>query len=669
MAKFTVLILLSLLSASFADFYMARLRGSNNRLNEQAANRNNGDRLFDSQNNNRGGYNVCDRTNTAFSATAPTRTVDVTYDETDRTSNGQYPEVYFEGSTLPLEWTNQHGCGGNLIDDPNKLNCQIIIQYMCETPGQGGQTPTLTAYGGDYALNVYLYDGGNTNTPDEPNSATDVTSFSTYQSNNNNQRGRHESEGWYYECKTRSRNKGLFFADQNPGGQTAIITRQNPNGNRRGLECPEERDYYPYWVPSPWRDIAYLTDRLDMADYIIGESMNQNMKYKCKAAGANPNSPAAYTGNTAAIQALTPADCATAQGVWTGYTHGMSTTDPRERVIVQQMPWTRDNHLGNGRDGQPISFNWTLPDFDSLTAGGAQAKVAKFGAASNYIKCVLRIRYNMTTDDYDPWNTTSAQNNNPGAGIKSPVTQNPTVDVGAQDLQGLALAINTNQFGRTFQDRSHVFYIKKRPAAFNGATIWNLNVRGKRGNIVQTYPAVEYDFVPNLMTVHVNDLIHFQWCGSNTHNNGDPAGDGQAGDAGEGTGGTDRSNWVESGDSDSNYPLPLDKYPEALLMNGHSVCYDFDGLALDGGKDASHGFVTGPTTGVNCALTLATSGQFLHIGEASSTFDPLLNNAPAALIGGIVVQPKTAKPYYNYINTRNNNFSNRAQKGAITVLP
>ena len=33
-------------------------RGTNNRVNEQNTNRNNNNRLFDSQNNNKGGYSV-----------------------------------------------------------------------------------------------------------------------------------------------------------------------------------------------------------------------------------------------------------------------------------------------------------------------------------------------------------------------------------------------------------------------------------------------------------------------------------------------------------------------------------------------------------------------------------------------------------------------------------
>lgn len=34
---------------------------------------------------------------------------------------------YYEGSVLPIEWTNQHGCGGN-----SKIACELIIQYACE---------------------------------------------------------------------------------------------------------------------------------------------------------------------------------------------------------------------------------------------------------------------------------------------------------------------------------------------------------------------------------------------------------------------------------------------------------------------------------------------------------------------------------------------------------
>lgn len=58
--------------------------------------------------------------------------------------------------------------------------------------------------------------------------------------------------------------------------------------------------------------------------------------------------------------------------------------------------------------------------------------------------------------------------------------------------------------------RSHSFEIRERPEELEGATIYNLNVRGKRGNIVQVYPGVEYDFVPNTLAMARDDYVHIQ---------------------------------------------------------------------------------------------------------------------------------------------------------------
>ena len=53
-----------------------------------------------------------------------------------------------------------------------------------------------------------------------------------------------------------------------------------------------------------------------------------------------------------------------------------------------------------------------------------------------------------------------------------------------------------------------------KPIIASTSKIVNVNVRGKRGNIVQTYPAVEYDFSPNQIAVNIGDYIHFQWQGT-----------------------------------------------------------------------------------------------------------------------------------------------------------
>lgn len=189
--------MVALAASTQADVYLHNMRGSNNRLDEARRDRNNANRMFDSQNNNRGGNNV--------------------------------GSLYFYASErLPLEWTNQHGCG----NDDNE--CQLIVQYMCDDR---------------------LRDGVTTRTiPQTP------AQCANGDCNNDARYGMHESYDYYMNCKYRKRNMGLFNADRNLNGRTARFTRQNNNGNRNGYECPEERDNYPYWHPTPWIDLAVMTD-------------------------------------------------------------------------------------------------------------------------------------------------------------------------------------------------------------------------------------------------------------------------------------------------------------------------------------------------------------------------------------------------------------------------
>eukprot|EP00457_Paulinella_chromatophora_P003789 gb/GEZN01003797.1/.p1 GENE.gb/GEZN01003797.1/~~gb/GEZN01003797.1/.p1 ORF type:complete len:655 (-),score=44.46 gb/GEZN01003797.1/:106-2070(-) len=621
-----------------ADLYLHNPRGSNNRLAEEDANRNNGDRLFDSQNNNRGGYNVGVKTFQHFTPGEPFFGPAETFDASELTKRMQYQFAFFEESTLTWEWTNQHGCGGNEATDPYKLNCNLVLQYMCDHDASAAFPDTH--------MNVDLRDGGNTNTPSEATTYSSIQN--TIDDNKNNQRGHHENEAYYLMCDRKQRNYRLFHADQNVNTPSTRGTRQNNNGNRRGLECPEERDYYPWWNPSPWRDVAYLTDHAEEAcPRVAAGSQNNNPVYYCDGLLQNDT-----LGTTIPIEQI---KCESLRGVWKTYIKGVPAP------ACEQVGWSRVNHLGNGRYGHPLHWNWTLPKYQTLLDSG------NIEMAPGYIKCVARIRYNMSTDDYDPYNTFSDQDGRPDLGRVSPVLQDPTIDVGTETLTGLKLAVNTNQFGRTFQDRSHVFYIKKRPAIFNGKTIYNVNVKGKRGNVVQTFPSVQYDFMPNHLHLNKTDLIHLQWTGSNTHNNGNPAGDGQAGDDGVGKTGTDRHNFVLTSGPDGNYPVPLDKLTAADNFYQYIKCYDLFGNQIGG---------SGGTPWLDCALTLATSGQFRTKAQAEAAtvaFDPYMDAAPASLVGGVVIAltgsqsiPLTGKEFH-FMSSRNNNFGSRSEKGVFYV--
>ena len=67
------------------------------------------------------------------------------------------------GSHMTIEWTNQHGCGGNEDTDPQKQNCNMVLQFMCEDaveniPGRDGSLcKSINIYRVSESYIVYLY--------------------------------------------------------------------------------------------------------------------------------------------------------------------------------------------------------------------------------------------------------------------------------------------------------------------------------------------------------------------------------------------------------------------------------------------------------------------------------------------------------------------------------
>ena len=161
-------------------------------------------------------------------------------------------------------------------------------------------------------------------------------------------------------------------------------------------------------------------------------------------------------------------------------------------------------------------------------------------------------------------------------------------------------------------------------------------------------------------------LLLLLFTGSNRHNNGAPGGDGQTGDAGEGTGGTDRSNIVEALDANSNYPLP---WENATLFKDAAVLWSSwtNDLNAISAEDLAVAFTS--SGHYQCHMQTNNAAVCTNSVETGEQLNQLLNNAPASFEGALLRFPVSEETVYYYFCSRNNNFTNRSQKGQLTIVP
>jgi hypothetical protein len=714
------LIALQMASVVRADLYMHHPGGNNDRNRERNENRNNDNLRFDSQNNAKGGY--------AWQG--------------DRELIGMWDgPQWYAGSDLRIEWTLQHAAGPNA-----DVDAQLVIQASCDSP-HGTTVDAIKAKTGDDMAEWYAHIGGNylrDGYPTGPLEDADNNNAGQYQRASFQSQGQNddgtqtipcaasvgaggcpgpnfndadmdntpdkynafymsdastggitgatgtwyptefayaESFYWYRDfCLNRFRNKGLYHADQNLNGDSARYTRQDNNGNRYGFECNEERDYYPWWNPSPWFDIAILVDSKDKCDYYQSESQNVKSRFYCKSPDATQDVRMPLNNDVLSDKGAT---CKSVNGTWVEFpAWGI----PAPECILH--PYSRDNHLGNvnplrgngNSDKASIEDN-NLPETASYTW--------KIPAALAGKKCILRMRYNMSSSDYP-------QSNWQVKGFTEPkdATQlqtfwdsrydcNPNIDEITKDSAGvlvdgqkmycqniikgtqtpaginrpyvsitndaekplLSIAFNTDQISRTFEDRSYIFQVNENTS---GKKIINLSMRGRRGNIVQCYPAVELDYVPHDVSVKENEALYIQFCGSDYNPNNNP-------NNGEGWQYSTRANMVN---------LPADTTGARRNFPTHMVD-DTNGMVFNDATIAkSLAFI-----GVDWKTMECTNFQSDNGNNANNNITNCGKLNPSKACQRWLLKDGLKQGKWQYVNTRQNNFSNRAMKGSVTVGP
>ena len=569
-----------------AWIYMHNPPGSNNRLNEQSAQNANSARLFTSNNNRRGGYNVPDSGATKAES-----------------SREQFMLTYFAGSTLLVEWAQLHGCDENGDGQRCRVTIEVSSKFgkahhatfkgMCGEHLQNGITSDTSVYGGDELDSTEDY---------RRQMNTDLMA--------SKECGRHETWLDYHACRF--------------GKKQTKKRKFDENDKRHGYECNHERLDKDH-PASPFFPIVELA-----ADCSTAQT-KRDWRHVCQTRQSNDK----------ATFALHHADETSCAGDWLVVYSALHASDAKQtdctgpnqvfgyelteddirmgRALVkkclQRAPTprlcsrpfnTKRGALSNFDDGEYPRFEWRIPQVTRET------------------KCVLRLRYF----------------------VESVVTRNRD-DEKVRFYAALDQPLSEQLPRRldVYQDRSHVFILAPRPAEIGvNRRLINVNVRGKRGNIVQTYPAVEYDFVPNQLALHVGDAIHLQWSGSNTHHNDQPGGDGQTGDAGQGQSGTDRSNFLQLAQLDQNYPIPFEH--ASLWRNVEWLWSSVSDVDMNDMR--------------NLAVYYAYSGYYECYKKCKRAYDKLelvdakLNTAPAS-VRGHVFAFTAANSTFHFISTR---FSN-----------
>lgn len=681
MSLFRAAILSTLAIAVNGDVYLhGFLKGSNNRncRNDNNDERRNANRLFDSQNNDDGGYSCPRRYPFTAENNGQSGTVDP-YGRLTGTNTLDTPTFWvYGGSEIQLEWTNQHGAGLN----PN-LHTDVVWQYM-----------TDDEHGDPMLGNQFLRDGTPVTNNDADNTNDEATTRIGGNGGGNNayanldkndvsdgRYGYHENIKNFEMCAHSERNKGLFTADQNMQGNrnNARYTRQDNNANRYGFECNEERDYYPYWRPSPWHDIAIITTNVSRCE-TMQAPMSQNVVQKCQCYlnSASENDPAPITEDKCAQESGTWT-CVQPWNSWKDCGWGGATWECDQEPQCLLGAYSRDNHLGNQmvenlQDTKPsdvnvnaATFTWTVPEFTEER------------------KVVLRLRYNITTLDFDMDTTDSRFN-----GENSPIVDRDEreelsyYDVGLAptgasnpDVYKLSIAVNSDQHARTFEDRTYVFIVKPVPSENANCRnkIKNLGLRGKRGNIVQAYPSVEYDFVPQDLHMTEDDCLHTHWIGSDYNPNRNPnngeGGPYQPNNQNEAK--ADRTNLVQIAESGHNLPMhmnDIDAQDKCFWRTSSGAC-DWDAYRL-------HALLDQDMSQCRTVTQLKNDGNNpnnIQNNRQARERDP--RNC-GKLNGGTVEQStpffdgglhRVKKGEYKFMSSRNNNFSNRSQKMKVTVTP